>query len=76
MLALMGGTEAGRVEIAALADRRVNALLALADTDRDAAISRGRSRPHADRLATAIAARGHAAPAAAATARTRHGPRG
>ena len=39
MLALMGATETGRVEIVALADRRVNTLLAFADTDRDAAIS-------------------------------------
>lgn len=39
MLAMMGATETGRVEVAALADRRVNALLAIADTDRDAAIS-------------------------------------
>jgi hypothetical protein len=39
ILALMGATEAGRVELAALGDRRVNALLALADTDRDAAVS-------------------------------------
>jgi hypothetical protein len=39
LLALMGATEAGRVELAALADRRVNMLLAMADEDRDAAIS-------------------------------------
>ena len=39
MLAMMGATETGRVEVAALADRRVNALFAAADTDRDAAIS-------------------------------------
>jgi hypothetical protein len=39
LIALMGGTEAGRVEVAALAERRVNALLAMADADRDAALS-------------------------------------
>jgi hypothetical protein len=39
LLALMGATEAGRVEVSALADRRVNMLLAVIDTDRDAAIS-------------------------------------
>jgi len=39
LLALMGATEAGRVEVAALAAQRVNLLLAFADTDRDAAIS-------------------------------------
>ena len=44
MLALMGATETGRVEIAALADRRVNSLLAFVDTDRDAAVSAGRGR--------------------------------
>jgi hypothetical protein len=38
-LALMGATETGRVEIVALADRRVNTLLAYVDTDRDAAVS-------------------------------------
>ena len=50
LIALMGGTEAGRVEIAALADRRVNALLALADTDRDAAISLEEAEAAAERL--------------------------
>lgn len=40
VLALMGATESGRVEVAALADRRVNMLLAFADEDRNAAISR------------------------------------
>ena len=50
LIALMGGTEAGRVEIAALADRRVNALLALADADRDAAISLEETEAAADRL--------------------------
>ena len=39
LIALMGGTEAGRVEVAVLAERRVNALLAMADADRDAALS-------------------------------------
>jgi hypothetical protein len=39
MLALLGATETGRVEVAVVADRRVNNLLATADTDRDAAIS-------------------------------------
>jgi hypothetical protein len=39
LLALMGATEAGQVELAALADRRVNMLLAFVDTDRDAAVS-------------------------------------
>lgn len=39
MIALLGGTEAGRVEVAVMADQRVNLLLAFADTDRDAAIS-------------------------------------
>ena len=50
LIALMGGTEAGRVEIAALADRRVNALLALADADRDAALSLEEIEAAADRL--------------------------
>jgi len=39
LIALMGGTETGRVEVAALAERRVNALLAFADENRDAVIS-------------------------------------
>lgn len=43
LLALMGATESGRVEVAALADRRVNMLLAAVDTDRDAAISQAES---------------------------------
>ena len=43
LLAMMGATETGQVEVAALAERRVNMLLAFADTDRDAAIS-GRGR--------------------------------
>lgn len=40
LLALAGGTESGKVEVAALADMRVNRLLAFADTDHDAAISK------------------------------------
>ena len=40
MLALMGATEAGQVTVADLAGQRVNFLLAFADTDRDAAVSR------------------------------------
>jgi len=39
LIALMGGTETGRVEVSALAERRVNALLATGDTDRDASLS-------------------------------------
>ena len=39
LLAMMGATEAGQVDLAALADRRVNMLLAFSDEDRDAAIS-------------------------------------
>jgi hypothetical protein len=50
LIALMGGTEAGRVEVAALAERRVNALLAMADADRDAAISAEEAEAVADRL--------------------------
>jgi EF hand len=50
LIALMGGTETGRVEVAALADRRVNALLAMADADRDAAISLEEAEAAADRL--------------------------
>jgi len=49
LIALMGGTEAGRVEVAALAERRVNALLAMADADRDAAISLEEAEAAADR---------------------------
>jgi hypothetical protein len=40
VLALLGATEAGQVEVGALADARVNLLLAFLDTDHDAAISR------------------------------------
>ncbi len=39
LLAMMGATETGQVEVSALADHRVNMLLAFVDTDRDAAIS-------------------------------------
>lgn len=39
MLAMMGATEAGRVEVAALTARQVDGLLARLDTDRDGAIS-------------------------------------
>jgi Ca2+-binding EF-hand superfamily protein len=48
-LALMGGTETGRVEIVALADRRVNTLLAAVDTDRDAAVSQAEAEALRDR---------------------------
>ena len=51
MLALMGATETGRVEIVALGDRRVNTLLAFADTDRDAAISQAEADAIKDRHA-------------------------
>jgi hypothetical protein len=50
LIALMGGTEAGRVEVTALADRRVNALLALADADRDAAITLEEAEAAGERL--------------------------
>jgi hypothetical protein len=39
LLALVGATESGQVEVTVLADRQVNMLLAAADQDRDAAIS-------------------------------------
>lgn len=39
LIALLGGTESGSIPVAALADRRVNALLAVADTDNNAEIS-------------------------------------
>ena len=48
LLALMGATETGRVEVSALADRRVNLLLAAADTDRDAAISQAEADARAE----------------------------
>ena len=47
-LALMGATEAGRVELTAVADRRVNMLLAAVDTDRDAAISQAEADARAE----------------------------
>ena len=49
LLALLGATEAGRVEVAAVAERRVNMLLAAADTDRDAAISQAEADARASR---------------------------
>jgi hypothetical protein len=56
LLARMGGTEAGRVEVAVLASDRVNRLLAFADTDRDAAISQA----EADAMQARVASwRGH-----------------
>lgn len=39
LLAMLGATEAGQVELDALADHRVNMLLAFVDSDRDAAVS-------------------------------------
>lgn len=59
LIALLGGTETGRVEVAALADRRVNAILALADTDRDAALSPEELAAAADRLDRPGPWRGH-----------------
>ena len=50
LIALMGGTEAGSVPVIALADRRVNAMLALTDTDRDATLSAEEIEMAADRL--------------------------
>ncbi len=41
MLATMGATEAGRVEVVVLSARQVDGLLARLDTDRDGAISQG-----------------------------------
>lgn len=55
LLALMGATETGQVEISALADRRVNTLLARVDADRDAAISQA----EADGYAARRGGRGH-----------------
>ncbi len=60
MLALMGATETGRVEVAALADRRVNLLLAFADTDRDAAISQAEADAMQDRATARMHGRGAA----------------
>jgi hypothetical protein len=53
LIARMGGTEAGRVEVAVLASDRVNRLLAFADTDRDAAISQA----EADAMQARVASR-------------------
>lgn len=39
LIALLGGTESGSIPVAALADRRVNALLAVADVDNNAEIT-------------------------------------
>ena len=47
LLALLGATEAGRVEIGVVADHRVNMLLAAMDSDRDAAISQAEVDAHA-----------------------------
>ena len=58
MLALMGATETGRVEIVALGDRRVNTLFAFADTDRNAAISQAEADAIKDRHAR-MHGRGH-----------------
>ena len=52
MLALMGGTEAGKVEVAVIADGRVNRLLAFADTDHDAAISKAEADAMQARVAS------------------------
>lgn len=51
ILALMGATEAGQVTVAELAEGRVNMLLAVMDTDRDAAISRAEADATRDRRA-------------------------
>lgn len=40
LLAFMGATEAGQIEIAALADRQVNGILAMVDTNHDGSISK------------------------------------
>jgi hypothetical protein len=52
LLARMGGTEAGRVEVAVLASDRVNRLLAFADTDHDAAISQAEADAMQARVAS------------------------
>jgi hypothetical protein len=51
MLAFMGATEAGRIEIVALAERHVNGLLARVDRDRDGAVSRDEAEAAAERRA-------------------------
>jgi Ca2+-binding EF-hand superfamily protein len=48
LLALMGATEAGQVDVSAVAARRVNMLLAVADSDHDAAISRAEADARAE----------------------------
>jgi hypothetical protein len=58
ILALVGATETGQVEIAVLADRRVNQLLAYVDTDHDAAISRAEANALAARHARGAQHRG------------------
>jgi hypothetical protein len=50
LLALVGATETGQVEVVVLADRRVNMLLAMTDSDRDAAISQAEAAALAARL--------------------------
>lgn len=63
LLATMGATEAGRVEVTVFADRKVNMLLAALDTDRDAAIStaevEARERAHDRRHGPGPDGRGH-----------------
>jgi Ca2+-binding EF-hand superfamily protein len=52
VLALLGATEAGQVELGTLTDARVNLLMATADADHDGAISRAEAdemRPHGGR---------------------------
>jgi len=49
VLALLGATEAGQVEVGALADARVNLLFAFVDTDHDAAISRAEAEARPQR---------------------------
>jgi hypothetical protein len=58
ILALVGATETGQVEITVLADRRVNQLLAYVDTDHDAAISRAEANALAARHARGARAHG------------------
>lgn len=45
LLAFLGATDAGKIEIAALADRQVNAVIARFDTDHDGAISTREAAP-------------------------------
>ena len=60
---MMGATETGRVEVADLAERRVNVLLAFADTDRDAAISQAEADAMRGRHRGADGTAGHGAAA-------------